>query len=82
MNVDAYVIEARLRLNWTYSANLHRDSTIEGLAQDFLEAVQSLITRFEPLDAKELSATSALQACALSSDAASLKSAQLRPKQA
>jgi len=44
LSVNGSVVEGRLRLIWIYSANLHRRSTIEDLAQAFLESLRSFIT--------------------------------------
>ncbi|MBW4556592.1 MAG: amino acid adenylation domain-containing protein [Trichormus sp. ATA11-4-KO1] len=44
LSIDALVIDQQLRINWTYSEKIHRRSTIERLAQGFLEALQTLIT--------------------------------------
>jgi non-ribosomal peptide synthase protein (TIGR01720 family) len=33
----------RLRVDWSYSEQVHRRATIDGLAQSFLEALRSLI---------------------------------------
>ena len=52
LSVNGSVIEGRLRLAWIYSANLHRRSTIEDLAQGFLAALRSLITHCRSLEAK------------------------------
>lgn len=41
--INSQVIEGRLRLDWSYSEHLHRQSTIERLANDFLQALRSLI---------------------------------------
>ena len=37
------VVENRLRMEWSYSENIHRRETIEGLAQAYLQALQQLI---------------------------------------
>jgi amino acid adenylation domain-containing protein/non-ribosomal peptide synthase protein (TIGR01720 family) len=41
--VNGFVAEGRLQLDWTYSENVHQQTTVERLAQGFLEALQSLI---------------------------------------
>ena len=41
----------RLQLTWTYSRNLHRCSTVEGLAQEFVEALRALIAHCQSPDA-------------------------------
>ena len=37
------VVTGRLHVEWIYSANLYQRTTIEDLAQDFLETLRSLI---------------------------------------
>jgi amino acid adenylation domain-containing protein/non-ribosomal peptide synthase protein (TIGR01720 family) len=44
LSIDALVIDQQLRINWTYSEKIHRRSTIEKLAQGFVEALQTLVT--------------------------------------
>jgi len=41
--INGGIAGERLRLEWTYSENLHRRSTIEWLARDYLEALRVLI---------------------------------------
>jgi non-ribosomal peptide synthase protein (TIGR01720 family) len=41
---EGLVTEGQLRFEWTYSANLHRRSTVEGIANHYLGALRSLIT--------------------------------------
>ncbi|MCP4657599.1 MAG: non-ribosomal peptide synthetase, partial [bacterium] len=43
LEVNAVVARGCLQLNWTYSENLYRRSTIEALAAGFLEALEGLI---------------------------------------
>ncbi|MCU0532506.1 MAG: amino acid adenylation domain-containing protein [Hydrococcus sp. Prado102] len=43
LEVDGLVESGKLQINWTYSENVHQRSTIERLAQDFIEALESLI---------------------------------------
>ncbi|HXQ71292.1 MAG TPA: condensation domain-containing protein, partial [Pyrinomonadaceae bacterium] len=43
LEVGGSVVNGRLLLNWTYSHNIHRRATIERLAEDFREALRSLI---------------------------------------
>ena len=42
--IDGRVIERRLQLAFTYSKNLHRHTTIESLAQNFIESLHALMT--------------------------------------
>ena len=43
LDVTGAVASGRLSVNWTYSANLHRADTIEGVAARFLECLRGLI---------------------------------------
>jgi amino acid adenylation domain-containing protein/non-ribosomal peptide synthase protein (TIGR01720 family) len=43
LEVNGFIHRGQLELIWTYSENLHRQDTIEGLAQSFIEALRSLI---------------------------------------
>ena len=42
LEVDALVAEGQLQVTWTYSANVHRNSTVEAWANGFLEALRDL----------------------------------------
>jgi amino acid adenylation domain-containing protein/non-ribosomal peptide synthase protein (TIGR01720 family) len=44
VEVNGLIVEGQLQLNWTYSSNLHQQRTIEGLAQNFVATLRSLIT--------------------------------------
>jgi non-ribosomal peptide synthase protein (TIGR01720 family) len=43
LSINSLVAKGRLRIDWGYSEAVHRRSTIERLAQDFIEALRSLI---------------------------------------
>jgi non-ribosomal peptide synthase protein (TIGR01720 family) len=43
LEVEASVIEGRLQSKWIYSREVHKRSTVEYLAEDFLAALRSLI---------------------------------------
>ena len=43
LSINSLVINGRLRVDWGYSEGVHRRSTIERLAQSFIEALRSLI---------------------------------------
>jgi non-ribosomal peptide synthase protein (TIGR01720 family) len=45
IDINAGVSQGRLNINWTYSENLHRRSTIHSLAQGFIDALNSLIAQ-------------------------------------
>ncbi len=43
LEISGSVLQDQLSMTWTYSENIHRRSTIELLAEDFLEALRSII---------------------------------------
>jgi non-ribosomal peptide synthase protein (TIGR01720 family) len=43
--VEGSVINGQLRFNWTYCKDIHKRTTIERLAHDFLKALRTLIER-------------------------------------
>jgi amino acid adenylation domain-containing protein/non-ribosomal peptide synthase protein (TIGR01720 family)/FkbM family methyltransferase len=43
LEINAWVTGGRLRMEWAYGCNRHRRSTIERLAEDFLEELRTLI---------------------------------------
>jgi non-ribosomal peptide synthase protein (TIGR01720 family) len=43
LEINGLVAEGRLKLDWTYSENVHRRTTIERLAHNFIEALRDLI---------------------------------------
>jgi non-ribosomal peptide synthase protein (TIGR01720 family) len=43
IDLFAYCLENRLHLRWGYSENIHKCSTVEKLAADFVTALRSLI---------------------------------------
>jgi non-ribosomal peptide synthase protein (TIGR01720 family) len=43
LGINSLVADGRLRVNWGYSQAVHRRSTIERVAQNFMEALRSLI---------------------------------------
>src|SRR5262249_48613876 len=44
IEINASVSEGRLQARWTYSENLHRQATIERLAQTYVDVIRTLIT--------------------------------------
>jgi len=54
LEINASIIDRRLKLNWTYSQNAHHQSTIERLAQNFLKALQAIITGTESREVSHL----------------------------
>ncbi|HBL59459.1 MAG TPA: non-ribosomal peptide synthetase [Cyanobacteria bacterium UBA8803] len=52
LEINGLVSRGQLRLLWTYSKNLYRRATVERLAQQFVEALGSLITSCQSPEAK------------------------------
>jgi amino acid adenylation domain-containing protein/non-ribosomal peptide synthase protein (TIGR01720 family) len=51
LEIDGLVSQGQLQLKWNYSQKVHRRSTIEALAQRFVEALRSLITHCQSPEA-------------------------------
>jgi amino acid adenylation domain-containing protein/non-ribosomal peptide synthase protein (TIGR01720 family) len=51
IEINGSVLEGRLRIDWTFSENIHRRSTIEGVARRFLTALQSIIAHCQSPEA-------------------------------
>ncbi|MBE9003325.1 AMP-binding protein, partial [Nostoc sp. LEGE 12447] len=43
LDINAIVVTDRLQISWTYSNAIHRQSTVENLAENFIKALLSLI---------------------------------------
>ncbi|MFQ4162309.1 non-ribosomal peptide synthase/polyketide synthase [Scytonema millei] len=43
LEVNSIIFDSQLRVDWTYSQNLHHSSTIERIAHEFLQALRGLI---------------------------------------
>jgi amino acid adenylation domain-containing protein/non-ribosomal peptide synthase protein (TIGR01720 family) len=43
LEIDGFVAEGQLQLDWTYSSNLHQRATVERLAEGFMASMRSLI---------------------------------------
>ncbi|BBD64374.1 amino acid adenylation domain-containing protein [Nostoc commune NIES-4072] len=51
LEINGGIYQGHLQMSWTYSKELYRQSTIEGLAQRFIEALRSLIAHCQSYDA-------------------------------
>jgi non-ribosomal peptide synthase protein (TIGR01720 family) len=51
LEVNGWVAEGRLQLQWSYSQRVHRRATVERLAQGFLEALEALIVHCQSPEA-------------------------------
>ena len=49
--INGLIASGQLRLEWSYGENIHHRSTIENLAQSFVEALRSLITHCQSPEA-------------------------------
>ncbi|MDY7077386.1 MAG: amino acid adenylation domain-containing protein [Chloroflexota bacterium] len=50
LDINGGITGGRLRLEWTYSENLHHRATVERLAQDFAESLRALIAHCQSPD--------------------------------
>ncbi|MBE9224524.1 amino acid adenylation domain-containing protein [Phormidium sp. LEGE 05292] len=48
LEIDGLVKQGQLQLNWSYSQKVHRRSTIEFLAQNFVAALRSIVAHCQP----------------------------------
>ena len=51
LEIDGMVTGGQLRLNWTYSQNIHHPTTIERFAKSFIEALRLLIAHCQSKEA-------------------------------
>ena len=51
LEITGKITGGQLHLEWTYSENVHRDTTIERLAKSFVEALRSLIAHCQTPEA-------------------------------
>jgi amino acid adenylation domain-containing protein/non-ribosomal peptide synthase protein (TIGR01720 family) len=49
LEINGRLARGQLQYDWTYSERIYRRSTIEGLAQGFIEALRTLIVHCQPL---------------------------------
>ncbi|OYD96431.1 hypothetical protein CDG76_06490 [Nostoc sp. 'Peltigera membranacea cyanobiont' 210A] len=52
LEVNGLIVGDKLQLDWTYSKNIHKQSTVENLAFGFIEALKSLIAHCRLRQAK------------------------------
>jgi amino acid adenylation domain-containing protein/non-ribosomal peptide synthase protein (TIGR01720 family) len=43
LDIGGFISDGQLQIDWTYSSNIHQQSTIENLANEFIQALQALI---------------------------------------
>ncbi|PMB22058.1 hypothetical protein CEN45_13165, partial [Fischerella thermalis CCMEE 5198] len=43
LNINAWIAQSQLQIQWRYSRNLHDTTTIENLAQQFIKTLQAII---------------------------------------
>ena len=51
LTINSGIYQGNLELSWSYSTNLHRQSTIEALARNYVEILRSLIAHCQSSDA-------------------------------
>ena len=51
LEINGGIAGGQLRLEWTYSENLHRRSTIERLAQEYMDALREIIAHCQSPEA-------------------------------
>ena len=51
LDINGGILEGRLRVLWTFSSNIHRRSTIERVADEFLGALRRVIAHCQSPDA-------------------------------
>jgi amino acid adenylation domain-containing protein/non-ribosomal peptide synthase protein (TIGR01720 family) len=44
LDINAIILNEQLQVDWTYSSNIYRHTTIENIAQEFVKTLQELIT--------------------------------------
>ncbi|MBW4500874.1 MAG: SDR family NAD(P)-dependent oxidoreductase [Scytonema hyalinum WJT4-NPBG1] len=57
IEINALIVQDQLKVDWIYSQNVHRQETVETLAQDFLAALQALITDSQSSSSKNFTAS-------------------------
>ncbi|MEH2121099.1 amino acid adenylation domain-containing protein [Nostoc sp.] len=50
LEINGSIFQGRLQMNWTYNEKLHRQTTVERLAQGFIQGVRSLIAHCQSPD--------------------------------
>ncbi|MEA5617548.1 amino acid adenylation domain-containing protein [Cronbergia sp. UHCC 0137] len=49
-NINAWIAQSQLQIQWRYSRNLHDTATIENLAQQYIKTLQALIQHCQSLE--------------------------------
>ena len=50
LDINALVVAGELHISWTYSSNIHTHTTVENLAQSYIQAIRSLIEHCQSAD--------------------------------
>ena len=50
IEINAFIADGKLQIDWNYSENIHRQATIESLAAGFIEALQLIIQYCQSLE--------------------------------
>ncbi|NEQ64891.1 MAG: amino acid adenylation domain-containing protein [Symploca sp. SIO2D2] len=51
LDINALVVGGELEIDWTYSSNIHNRTTVEHLAQSYVQAIRSIIEHCQSEDA-------------------------------
>ena len=54
LDVTGVIVDGRMRIDWTYSENIHRHTTIETVADCFAQSLRALITHCQIREARGL----------------------------
>lgn len=54
LEINSLIVQNQLRIDLTYSKNIHQRETVEQLAEDFVAALQSIITDYKPSSTAEV----------------------------
>jgi non-ribosomal peptide synthase protein (TIGR01720 family) len=52
LEINGFIAEGKLQMNWVYSRNRHRKDTIEGLVKDYINALRSSIVHCQNVGMK------------------------------
>jgi len=67
LEISGFVIDGRLQMDWVYSDEIHRESTVKNVAQDFMEALRGIIAHHRSAGSTDFT-PSDFTAAALSKD--------------
>jgi amino acid adenylation domain-containing protein/non-ribosomal peptide synthase protein (TIGR01720 family) len=53
IEINGFILNGRLQMDWHYNQQFHQETTIKTLAQDFMTALETLITHCQSVETKE-----------------------------